>query len=196
MFKLILVKTKCKEDYNESFDKGGWCHFCVLDVMFSLCAQGTNEVAENGNTIIHVAHFYDPTDENGYNWFNKAKEEFEAENPGIKVEFEQFKWDEIDIKLMSDFRSNILTHDVALSTPQLLPQHAAVGTFEDLNPYLKNTGHRMKRRRFPGLLPTGRENRAENKLVSSGKPFPYLRVQQRYVQGRRTRSRKSAEDAG
>ncbi|MCK9302113.1 MAG: sugar ABC transporter substrate-binding protein [Bacteroidales bacterium] len=111
--------------------------FVFLMLCFPLCAQGTNEVAENGNTVIHVAHFYDPTDENGYNWFNKAKEEFEAENPGIKVEFEQFKWDEIDIKLMSDFRSNILTHDVALSTPQLLPQHAAVGTFEDLNPYLK-----------------------------------------------------------
>lgn len=94
---------------------------------------------ESGKTTLRVAHFYDSMEEGemtGYKWFNLVKQGFEAENPDIKIEFEQFQWDEIDIKMMSDFRSGITSHDVTLSTPQLLPQHAEVGTFEDLQPYL------------------------------------------------------------
>ncbi|MPM64891.1 hypothetical protein SDC9_111782 [bioreactor metagenome] len=94
---------------------------------------------ESGKTTLRVAHFYDSMEEGemtGYKWFNLVKQGFEAENPDITIEFEQFQWDEIDIKIMSDFRSGITSHDVTLSTPQLLPQHAAVGTFDDLQPYL------------------------------------------------------------
>lgn len=96
-------------------------------------------VKEDGKTVLRVAHFYDSMEVGemtGYKWFNIVKEGFEQENPDIEIEFEQFQWDEIDIKIMSDFRAGITTHDVTLSTPQLLPQHAAMGTFEDLQPYL------------------------------------------------------------
>jgi multiple sugar transport system substrate-binding protein len=94
---------------------------------------------ESGKTVVRVAHFYDSMEVGemtGYKWFNLVKQGFEQENPDIVIEFEQFQWDEIDIKIMSDFRAGITTHDVTLSTPQLLPMHAAVGTFEDLQPFL------------------------------------------------------------
>lgn len=114
--------------------------FLLVLLMVSLPAF-TAGTKENGKTILKVAHFYDSMEEGemtGYKWFNLVKEGFEKENPDIQIEFEQFQWDEIDIKIMSDFRSGISTHDVSLSTPQLLPQHAAIGTFEDLGPYLEN----------------------------------------------------------
>ncbi|MCH3918373.1 MAG: sugar ABC transporter substrate-binding protein [Spirochaetia bacterium] len=103
-------------------------------------SNGTEEQTSQGKTVLHVAHFYDSMEEGemtGYKWFQQVKAGFEKENPNIEVAFEQFKWDEIDIKIMSDFRSGITSHDVLLSTPQLLPQHAAVGDLEDLNPYLQ-----------------------------------------------------------
>lgn len=118
--------------------------FGVLIVCLLVClpvfSAGTTESKSTGKTVIHVAHFYDAMEEGnmtGYKWFNIVKEGFEKENPDIEVVFDQFKWDEIDVKMMSDYRSGITSHDVTLSTPQFLPQHAAVGTFEDLNPYIQ-----------------------------------------------------------
>jgi multiple sugar transport system substrate-binding protein len=70
-------------------------------------------------------------------WLNTVKAAFEKENPNAVVEWEMQKWDEIDVKLMSDFRSNITAHDVSFTSPQLFPLHAEVGDLEDLTPFIQ-----------------------------------------------------------
>jgi multiple sugar transport system substrate-binding protein len=94
-----------------------------------------------GKTVLRVAHFYDPAggESMAVNqaWLNKIKAAFERDNPNAVVEWELLKWDEIDVKIISDYRAGITTHDVTMSSPQLFPLHAEVGTFEDLSPYVK-----------------------------------------------------------
>ncbi len=107
---------------------------------FSIFANGSGE-KESGKTVIKVAHIYDPMggsgDKIGSEWFKSVKAEFESENPNIEVEFENFAWDQIDIKLMQDYRSGISDHDVAMLTPQLFAQHREVGDLTDLASYIK-----------------------------------------------------------
>lgn len=104
---------------------------------FCIWAQGDQE---DGKTRIRVAHFYDSMgDDNSklcLRWFESVKEQFENDNPNTEVVFEQLKWDEIDVKMMSDYRAGITEHDITLSSPQLMPQHALVGTFHDLNEFI------------------------------------------------------------
>jgi len=91
-------------------------------------------------TVIKVANFYDPMVESAkasVDWFADVIAQFEAANPGVKVETEVFQWDQIDVKSMSDFRAGIKDHDVLLSSPQLMAQHGLVGDFADLSNYVK-----------------------------------------------------------
>ncbi len=94
-------------------------------------------VFADSTKVLRVAHFYDPMQESAQpnvKWFQDVAAQFEKANPGTKVEFELFQWDQIDVKSMSDYRSGIRTHDVFLTSPQLMAQHAQVGDLMDLNP--------------------------------------------------------------
>jgi multiple sugar transport system substrate-binding protein len=91
-------------------------------------------------TVLKVAHFYDPMVESAktsVDWFADIIKQFEAANPGVKVETEVFQWDQIDVKSMSDFRAGVKDHDVMLSSPQLMAQHGLVGDLADLSAYVK-----------------------------------------------------------
>jgi multiple sugar transport system substrate-binding protein len=107
----------------------------------SLVFAGGGQQSAGGKTIVRVAHFYDPASgesaQDSLSWLNKVKAVFEQENPNAVIEWEMQQWDEIDVKMMSDFRSNITSHDVTFTSPQLFPLHAAVGDLEDLNPFIK-----------------------------------------------------------
>lgn len=95
---------------------------------------------EQGTTI-RVAHFYDSMGDENHQicvkWLEGIKSDFEAANPDISVEYEQLKWDEIDVKMMSDHRAGISEHDLTLSSPQMMPQHALVGDLADLTPFIE-----------------------------------------------------------
>ncbi|GAH85375.1 unnamed protein product, partial [marine sediment metagenome] len=81
---------------------------------------------------IKFAHFYDRAAGPGHamcvEWLEKTRAAFEKENPGIKVEFEWAKWDEIDIRSIRDYAAGI-PHDVMMSSPQLMPKHFIAGAF-------------------------------------------------------------------
>jgi multiple sugar transport system substrate-binding protein len=113
----------------------------MLVLGVSLVFAGGGGQQAGGKTVIHVAHFYDPASGESaaasLAWLNTVKAAFERENQNAVVEWEMQKWDEIDVKLMSDFRSNITAHDVSFTSPQLFPLHAEVGDLEDLNPFIK-----------------------------------------------------------
>jgi len=99
-------------------------------------ASGGSE-SSSGPKVLHVAHFYDPMNASmkvNSDWFNGIAAQFEKANPGVKVQWDVYQWDQIDVKSMSDFRSGIKAHDVFLSSPQLSAQHAQVGDLADLAP--------------------------------------------------------------
>ncbi|MDZ7338982.1 MAG: extracellular solute-binding protein [candidate division KSB1 bacterium] len=90
-------------------------------------------------TIVKLAHIYDPmggaSGKANTDWLYGVVADFERDHPGVKVELEQMKWDQIDTKCMADYRAKI-AHDVVWSSPQLLAKHTAVGDLLDLTPYL------------------------------------------------------------
>lgn len=69
------------------------------------------------------------------NWLQRVAGQFEEENPGWTVEFEGYRWDEIDQRAILDLRAEV-PHDVVFSSPQLMAKHAESETFADLAPYL------------------------------------------------------------
>ncbi|MDR2304685.1 MAG: extracellular solute-binding protein [Treponema sp.] len=111
----------------------------IACISFSFAAGGSQQAGRK--TVLRVAHFYDPASGEAaavsLAWLNTVKAEFERQNPNAVVEWEVQKWDEIDVKLLSDFRSNITDHDVSLTSPQLFPLHAEVGDLEDMAPFIK-----------------------------------------------------------
>ena len=92
-------------------------------------------------TTIRVAHIYEPlagpVHVAALAWFERIAAEFEKAHPGFRVRLEQVKWDKIDSKSMTDYRAGI-SHDVVMSSPQLMPQHVECGDLLDLSPYLKS----------------------------------------------------------
>ncbi len=109
-------------------------HVVLVCLCLSLCCQKKQEA-----TIVKLAHLYDPmggpAGKANTEWLYGVVAEFERDHPGVKVELEQMKWDQIDTKCMADYRAGI-SHDVLWSSPQLMAKHAAVGDLLDLKPYL------------------------------------------------------------
>ncbi len=103
----------------------------VLVAGASLFATGVPE-----GDVLRVGHIYDPASSpvaaDNYEWFAGIARELEAEHDGLTVELQFFQWDEIDSRVMADFRAGLTEHDVIMTSPQLMAQHAAVGTLEDL----------------------------------------------------------------
>jgi multiple sugar transport system substrate-binding protein len=90
--------------------------------------------------VVKFAQFYtlipEPNRSLNLKWINKAIAAFEAENPGVTVEMEEFKWDQIDQRAILDFQAGV-PHDVFLSSPQLMAKHLDVGDFLDMTPYIQ-----------------------------------------------------------
>ena len=103
----------------------------VLGLMFSPLV--------GAQVTIKVAHFYDPATGPAHvanmQWLEKVKSVFEEENPGIKVEFEWIKWDELDLKALRDYRAGI-SHDVIYSSPQYYGLHQVAGDLLDISNFV------------------------------------------------------------
>lgn len=93
------------------------------------------EMPAPGSRIIRIAHTYDPNSESGkgpHEWIAAGIEKFERENPEYKVEEEYYGMNEIDNKLMSDYKAGI-SHDlVTVNTAQFAEQMAS-GGLKDLS---------------------------------------------------------------
>lgn len=105
----------------------------VIGVLFLVPVWGSAQVT------IRVAHFYDPAAGPAHvmnmQWLEKVKSIFEGENPGIKVEFEWIKWDELDLKSLRDYRAGI-SHDVIYSSPQYYGFHELAKDLFDISNYV------------------------------------------------------------
>jgi multiple sugar transport system substrate-binding protein len=128
----------------------------LLSVLFLNCSK------KNDNQIIlKVAHPYDPMGQanlkESYNWFSGIAEKFTKDHPNVKVEFEIIKWDEIDLKFMSDFRTNI-SHDVVITSPQHMAQHNIVGDLLDIAPYIERNKIDFEDMRWSPVWNTGQIN--------------------------------------
>lgn len=112
----------------------GLAFICLSLLLLVACRKAPH------GTILKLTHIYDPmgggSGKANAEWLARAIADFERDHPGIKVEQQQVKWDQVDSKCMADFRAGI-AHDVVWSSPQLLAKHAAVGDLLDLSPYLK-----------------------------------------------------------
>jgi multiple sugar transport system substrate-binding protein len=127
--------------------------FCSTLLLFFGCSK------DNPNTkVLKVAHIYDPmasiSAKENYKWFEKIAEKFTKDNPNVKIEFEILKWDEIDVKSMSDLRTNI-SHDIIMSSPQLMAQHGLVGDLLDLSPFIKKYSNEFDEMRWSPVWNTG-----------------------------------------
>ncbi|NQS89478.1 extracellular solute-binding protein [Patescibacteria group bacterium] len=116
---------------------GKWIIILVVTLILTVGAT-TLCIAQKPVTV-KLTHFYDPAAGPGHvmnvEWLEKIRTAFEKENPGIKVEFEWTKWDEIDIRSIRDYAAGI-PHDVMMSSPQYMPKHFIAGDFMDLAPYV------------------------------------------------------------
>lgn len=88
---------------------------------------------------IKLAHIYDPAGGGGmlanYDWIKEQVVDFEREFPDVKIQLEQFIWDQIDTKMMSDYKAGVW-HDVTMSMTMLMPQHFVVDDLLNLTPYI------------------------------------------------------------
>lgn len=111
--------------------------FISLVIIVSLSAFLFCEHSKDNN--LKFTHIYDPLagphGQLNMAWINARLAAFNKNYPVLKIELEQAKWDQIDTKCMADFRAGI-SHDVVLTSPQLLPKHFVVGDLLNLNPYL------------------------------------------------------------
>lgn len=69
-------------------------------------------------------------------WLKGVAEQFEKANPGWKVEFEGFLFDQIDQRSILDLRAQV-PHDLMFSSPQLMAKHEQVGDYIDLSSYIE-----------------------------------------------------------
>lgn len=110
---------------------------------------------------IKFTHIYDalagPQGQLNMNWINARIDDFKKIYPGIVVELEQVKWDQIDTKSMADFRANI-SHDVILTSPQFLAKHFVVGDLLNLNPFLTWNGQQIADFAWSPVWQTGEQD--------------------------------------
>lgn len=115
------------------------CSAVFLSVSFALYAHGTQESSSTAPTTLKVAMIYDSVSQGskpGYDWFSALNKAYEQKYPNVKTSLEYIEWDKIDVKLMADYRAGITSHDVAMTTPQLLPEEGVVGNLADMTPFV------------------------------------------------------------
>jgi len=88
---------------------------------------------------VKVAHIYDPLSgpsmKANVDWLSEVIEAYVQEHPATKISLEQIKWDEIDAKLLTDYRAGA-AHDLVWTSPQWMPKHFYTGDLLDLAPLL------------------------------------------------------------
>jgi ABC-type glycerol-3-phosphate transport system substrate-binding protein len=111
-------------------------------VMTGLVASGSTTAsvvkAGDGGTIRMLEFYSQSNNVLNVEWLDMMSAIFEEENPGWSVEYESSTFDQIDQKAILDFEAGV-SHDVLLSSPQLMAKHEAAGDLIDLTPYLEET---------------------------------------------------------
>ena len=110
--------------------------------MTGLVASGSTTAsvvkAGDGGTIRMLEFYSQSNNVLNVEWLDMMSAIFEEENPGWSVEYESSTFDQIDQKAILDFEAGV-SHDVLLSSPQLMAKHEAAGDLIDLTPYLEET---------------------------------------------------------
>lgn len=113
----------------------------ILALTVVLAALGIACKKAGDSPVLRVAHIYEPlagpAHQASYEWIQDVVTQFKASHTTLAVQLEQIQWDKIDTKSMNDFRAGI-SHDVLMSSPQLMPQHFEVGDLLDLGPFLSS----------------------------------------------------------
>ena len=108
-------------------------------VIVSIPAIGGCKPAGNA---IRLAHIYDPlsgpSSRANCDWIERVTQRYQETHQDIAISFEQFKWDQIDAKLMTDYRAGA-RHDIAWTSPQWMAKHFVTGDLLDLPPLLNWT---------------------------------------------------------
>ncbi|MDR2111328.1 MAG: extracellular solute-binding protein, partial [Spirochaetaceae bacterium] len=103
-----------------------------------LAGCGNSRDAGDRRKIIKLAGTLDPAideaNKANFAWIESAVAAFEAANPGYKVEYEAYKYDQIDTKLMTDYQAGI-ERGVSMVSDSLLVEHYKAGDLMDLTPY-------------------------------------------------------------
>jgi multiple sugar transport system substrate-binding protein len=90
--------------------------------------------------ILKLAHYYDPgvlhLREGLEKWIYPCAKEFEAKFPEWEIHYEYYKWDDIDPRMIIDYKAGI-PHDVAFLSPQYIGRHIKEGSLLDLTGYIK-----------------------------------------------------------
>jgi multiple sugar transport system substrate-binding protein len=95
--------------------------------------------AAEGGTVKWAEFYRNQTDVSAklnWGWEDKVIQQFEADNPGWKVELETFRWDQIDQRSIIDLAAGV-DHDLIFSSPQLMARHQETGDYLDLTPYIQ-----------------------------------------------------------
>jgi multiple sugar transport system substrate-binding protein len=102
------------------------------------------EKSGGGEQVVKWAQFYTtqsgPAAEANKRWLQSVKSAFERDNAGWTVQYEGYQWDQLDQRLILDLRANV-PHDVSLTSPQLMAQHAQASSLLDLTPYVEKWGN-------------------------------------------------------
>jgi ABC-type glycerol-3-phosphate transport system substrate-binding protein len=100
--------------------------------------SGCRGKADSARKVIKLAGTLDASIDEAnranFQWIESAIAAFEAENPGYRVEYEAYKYDQIDTKLMTDFQAGI-ERGVSMVSDSQLVEHYKAGDLMDLTPY-------------------------------------------------------------
>lgn len=93
-----------------------------------------------GHDALIFTHIYDPLGgaqgQANTDWLYGRVQLFRSLYPQHPLLMQQAKWDNIDTKIMADYRAGI-AHDVVMTSYQLLAKHRLVGDLLDLDPILQ-----------------------------------------------------------
>jgi ABC-type glycerol-3-phosphate transport system substrate-binding protein len=110
----------------------------VLCIMGSTALFAGGQKADSSKKVIKLAGTIDPAIDEAnkahYRWIESAIKAFEAENPGYRVQYEAYKYDQIDTKLMTDYKAGI-ERGVSMVSDSQLVEHYKAGDLADLSPY-------------------------------------------------------------
>ena len=101
-------------------------------------AQAADKKESKDKKVLKLAGIVDPSvdeaNKANYVWIQSAIDQFEEEYPDFKVEYEVYKYDQIDTKHMSDYQAGI-EHGVSMVSDSQLSEHYKTGDLVDLTPY-------------------------------------------------------------
>jgi ABC-type glycerol-3-phosphate transport system substrate-binding protein len=107
------------------------------------CARLSKGGSSGGKKVVKWAQFYTVQTGVGADankkWLRAVIAQFEKENSGWKVQLEGYDYDKIDQRLILDMHAGV-NHDVSLTSPQLMAQHAQAGSLLDLSNDLRTWG--------------------------------------------------------